>query len=140
MKKSAMKLALLALVVGSLSMFGAHADPFGSSENLNGDVSCGAGTVVPSVGTVSTVNNSSYVGVEGCAPSSGASQLPIRGRVGVYKDSSNTVTVFADGASSNPGGSGWDRLRVGPGKVCFDRGNSGDYYTSGQGDVHACAP
>ncbi len=139
MKKSAMKIALLALVAASFSMFGAHAsDPFGSSES-GGTVSCPGGTAVPNVGTV-YAGTGSTKGVEGCAPSGSGSQLPIRGRVGAYTDGSK-VTVFADGSDNNPAGgaSGWDRVTVSASQQCVDRGDSGTYDSGAAGNsLHVC--
>lgn len=141
MKKSAIKIALLATVAASLSMFGASgANQFGSSES-GGTVTCGAGTTVPMVGRISTVNNSGGVGVEGCAPSGSGSSLPIRGRVGAHRSSTGTVQVYADGSDNNPSGgaAGWDRVHVSGTKVCVDRGDSGDYNNTAPGSGNSLA-
>ncbi|HVL32539.1 MAG TPA: hypothetical protein VM600_03050, partial [Actinomycetota bacterium] len=114
-------------------------DPFGSCENGDGTVKCGAGTDVPMVGIVIV---DPAKGAQACADDSRTT--PIAGRVTVYKDSSNNVAVSADGGDKkNSGGaSAWQRydVRPGDGQVCARRGTGGTYWTGANGGKGTSTP
>jgi len=158
MKKTRLIMAAIAFASVASSFGASHAsacgtsaaaanDPFGSCEGGNGSnyhVKCGTGansTVIPMVGTVATPTNSSAHGVEACAPDDSA--LPIAGRVGVYVDPSNNVTVFADGddTTNSGGAAAWDRVDVRPGdqNACVRRGEAGAWNTGTPNTLDKCA-
>lgn len=145
MKKTSLLLAALTLVSVGSSMFTSHAgtcgstdrtasDPFGSCERTDGTVACGpaaSGAVVPMVGTVIVDPNK---GAQLCADDS--QTTPISGRITVYKDGNNKVTVAADGGDKkNSGGAaGWDRVDLDPsGHGCVRRGSGGTYWATNGG-------
>jgi hypothetical protein len=110
-------------------------DAFGSCETSDGNVKCGRdganelGSGENSLGWLIVDQNK---GVQAC--SEDGQDLPISGRITVYKHSGNKVTVGADGGDEKNaafgGASGWDRLDVDAdnAEVCFWRGSGGTYW------------
>jgi hypothetical protein len=144
MRKFRLALAALTLVSTAGSFGASHAstpppncDKFGSCENSKGAITtCGHGTQVATIGSVNPSPSSGH-GVEAC--SSGIAFLPLAGRIVVYVDPNNNVTVAADGDQTinQSEGMAWDRVDVRPGNtskpVCVRRNSTGGTYWTNSG-------
>lgn len=119
-------------------------DQFGSCENASGTVltECAAGTDVSTLATIIIVNTGNKTGAQACAGQ--GDTLPIRGRVGIYREGNN-VSLFIDGDDGfNPAGAGgWQRYDIRGDDtsklVCARRGTGGTWSTGANGSSTADA-
>jgi hypothetical protein len=131
-------------------------DPFGSCETTSGQVRCQNNDTSTEIGAEGAASLGYLIvddskGAQLCSEDS--QDMPIAGRITVYKHSGNKLTVGVDGGDSkNSGGaSAWDRVDVDADNqsVCVARGAQGTYWQkngnhssvgSETGETQQCLP
>lgn len=131
MKKTSIALIVLVIAAIAMPMAGALAncDKFGSCEDTTNNLSCGGAP------TANAVVAKAYANANGAEVCNDNGPIPPYGRISVFRESNNNVSVSVDGDNNNPGTQGWTRVDVRPGgggcKAQVRRGSTGYGYGTG---------